>query len=70
VYRRRRYTGLSTATSLLENACYYQATKWLKSASAHQSQMAGQIVNSYSRDIDVIERTVFLQASTATATWL
>ncbi|MFI8479157.1 NAD(P)/FAD-dependent oxidoreductase [Pseudomonas sp. NPDC078700] len=52
------YTGLSTAISLLENGfkvCIVEAAKVGFGASGRNG---GQIVNSYSRDIDVIERTV------------
>jgi gamma-glutamylputrescine oxidase len=52
------YTGLSTAISLLENGfkvCILEAAKVGFGASGRNG---GQIVNSYSRDIDVIERTV------------
>ena len=52
------YTGLSTAISLLENGfkvCIVEAAKVGFGASGRNG---GQIVNSYSRDIDVIERSV------------
>ncbi|MET1077406.1 MAG: FAD-binding oxidoreductase [Pseudomonas sp.] len=52
------YTGLSTALFLLENGfkvCILEAAKVGFGASGRNG---GQIVNSYSRDIDVIERSV------------
>lgn len=52
------YTGLSTAIALLENGfkvCIVEAAKVGFGASGRNG---GQIVNSYSRDIDVIERSV------------
>jgi len=52
------YTGLSTALFLLESGfkvCIVEAAKVGFGASGRNG---GQIVNSYSRDIDVIERTV------------
>lgn len=51
------YTGLSTAIALLENGfkvCIVEAAKVGFGASGRNG---GQIVNSYSRDIDVIERS-------------
>ncbi|MGE8359237.1 NAD(P)/FAD-dependent oxidoreductase [Pseudomonas sp.] len=55
------YTGLSTAIALLENGfkvCIVEAAKVGFGASGRNG---GQIVNSYSRDIDVIERSVGAQ---------
>ncbi|MDH1261360.1 FAD-binding oxidoreductase [Pseudomonas sp. GD03944] len=55
------YTGLSTAIALLEDGfkvCIVEAAKVGFGASGRNG---GQIVNSYSRDIDVIERSVGAQ---------
>ena len=51
------YTGLSTALFLLENGFKVSVLEAAK-VGFGASGRNGQIVNSYSRDIDVIERTV------------
>ena len=52
------YTGLSTAISLLENGFKVVLVEAAKVGFGASGRNGGQIVNSYSRDIDVIERTV------------
>ena len=52
------YTGLSTAISLLENGFKVAIVGAAKVGFGASGRNGGQIVNSYSRDIDVIERTV------------
>jgi gamma-glutamylputrescine oxidase len=50
------YTGLSTAISLLENGFKVAIVEAAKVGFGASGRNGGQIVNSYSRDIDVIER--------------
>ncbi|CAN7602169.1 FAD-binding oxidoreductase [Aquipseudomonas alcaligenes] len=52
------YTGLSTALFLLENGFKVTLVEAAKVGFGASGRNGGQIVNSYSRDIDVIERTV------------
>ena len=52
------YTGLSTALFLLENGFKVSIVEAAKAGFGASGRNGGQIVNSYSRDIDVIERTV------------
>jgi gamma-glutamylputrescine oxidase len=52
------YTGLSTAIALLENGFKVIIVEAAKVGFGASGRNGGQIVNSYSRDIDVIERTV------------
>ncbi|HBO7427250.1 MULTISPECIES: NAD(P)/FAD-dependent oxidoreductase [Pseudomonas aeruginosa group] len=52
------YTGLSTALFLLENGFKVSVLEAAKVGFGASGRNGGQIVNSYSRDIDVIERTV------------
>lgn len=52
------YTGLSTALFLLENGFKVTVVEAAKVGFGASGRNGGQIVNSYSRDIDVIERTV------------
>lgn len=52
------YTGLSTALSLLENGFKVSIVEAAKVGFGASGRNGGQIVNSYSRDIDVIERTL------------
>ena len=52
------YTGLSTALFLLENGFKVRIVEAAKVGFGASGRNGGQIVNSYSRDIDVIERTV------------
>ena len=52
------YTGLSTAISLLENGFKVAIVEAAKVGFGASGRNGGQIVNSYSRDIDVIERTL------------
>ncbi len=52
------YTGLSTAISLLENGFKVVIVEAARVGFGASGRNGGQIVNSYSRDIDVIERTV------------
>lgn len=52
------YTGLSTAISLLENGFKVSIVEAAKVGFGASGRNGGQIVNSYSRDIDVIERSV------------
>lgn len=52
------YTGLSTALFLLENGFKVALVEAAKVGFGASGRNGGQIVNSYSRDIDVIERTV------------
>ncbi len=52
------YTGLSTAIALLENGFKVSIVEAAKVGFGASGRNGGQIVNSYSRDIDVIERTV------------
>lgn len=52
------YTGLSTAIALLENGFKVVIVEAAKVGFGASGRNGGQIVNSYSRDIDVIERTV------------
>ncbi|MFN3359710.1 MAG: NAD(P)/FAD-dependent oxidoreductase [Pseudomonas sp.] len=55
------YTGLSTAISLLENGFKVALVEAAKVGFGASGRNGGQIVNSYSRDIDVIERSVGAQ---------
>ncbi|MBD9677381.1 FAD-binding oxidoreductase [Pseudomonas sp. PDM18] len=52
------YTGLSTALFLLENGFKVTVLEAAKAGFGASGRNGGQIVNSYSRDIDVIERSV------------
>ena len=52
------YTGLSTALFLLENGFKVSIVEAAKVGFGASGRNGGQIVNSYSRDIDVIEHTV------------
>ncbi|WP_447751262.1 NAD(P)/FAD-dependent oxidoreductase [Pseudomonas nicosulfuronedens] len=52
------YTGLSTALFLLESGFKVTVLEAAKVGFGASGRNGGQIVNSYSRDIDVIERTV------------
>lgn len=52
------YTGLSTALFLLENGFRVTMVEAAKVGFGASGRNGGQIVNSYSRDIDVIERSV------------
>ncbi|NNG61444.1 FAD-binding oxidoreductase, partial [Pseudomonas fragi] len=52
------YTGLSSALFLLENGFRVTVLEAAKVGFGASGRNGGQIVNSYSRDIDVIERTV------------
>jgi len=52
------YTGLSSALFLLENGFKVSIVEAAKVGFGASGRNGGQIVNSYSRDIDVIERTV------------
>ena len=52
------YTGLSTAISMLENGFKVSIVEAAKVGFGASGRNGGQIVNSYSRDIDVIERSV------------
>lgn len=52
------YTGLSTAISLLEHGFKVSIVEAAKVGFGASGRNGGQIVNSYSRDIDVIERSV------------
>ncbi|WP_150571587.1 NAD(P)/FAD-dependent oxidoreductase, partial [Pseudomonas fluorescens] len=52
------YTGLSSALFLLENGFKVTVVEAAKVGFGASGRNGGQIVNSYSRDIDVIERTV------------
>lgn len=52
------YTGLSTALFLLENGFKVSILEAAKVGFGASGRNGGQIVNSYSRDIDVIERSV------------
>lgn len=52
------YTGLSTALFLLENGFKVTIVEAAKVGFGASGRNGGQIVNSYSRDIDVIERSV------------
>ncbi|MHC8367609.1 NAD(P)/FAD-dependent oxidoreductase [Pseudomonas sp. ZT5P21] len=52
------YTGLSSALFLLENGFKVTVLEAVKVGFGASGRNGGQIVNSYSRDIDVIERTV------------
>ncbi len=52
------YTGLSTALFLLEKGFKVTIVEAAKVGFGASGRNGGQIVNSYSRDIDVIERTV------------
>ena len=52
------YTGLSTALFLLEHGFKVTVVEAAKVGFGASGRNGGQIVNSYSRDIDVIERTV------------
>ncbi|WP_397379870.1 NAD(P)/FAD-dependent oxidoreductase [Pseudomonas sp.] len=52
------YTGLSTAISLLEHGFKVSSVEAAKVGFGASGRNGGQIVNSYSRDIDVIERSV------------
>ncbi|MCU1717355.1 NAD(P)/FAD-dependent oxidoreductase [Pseudomonas sp. 5P_3.1_Bac2] len=55
------YTGLSTAIALLENGFKVVIVEAAKVGFGASGRNGGQIVNSYSRDIDVIERSVGAQ---------
>ena len=52
------YTGLSTAIALLESGFKVSIVEAAKVGFGASGRNGGQIVNSYSRDIDVIERSV------------
>jgi len=52
------YTGLSSALFLLEHGFRVTVLEAAKVGFGASGRNGGQIVNSYSRDIDVIERTV------------
>src|SRR5471032_347083 len=52
------YTGLSSALFLLENGFRVVVLEAAKVGFGASGRNGGQIVNSYSRDIDVIERSV------------
>ncbi|WP_341520026.1 FAD-binding oxidoreductase [Pseudomonas sp. G.S.17] len=52
------YTGLSSALFLLEHGFRVKVLEAAKVGFGASGRNGGQIVNSYSRDIDVIERTV------------
>ncbi|WP_312937262.1 FAD-binding oxidoreductase [Pseudomonas sp.] len=52
------YTGLSSALFLLENGFKVRIVEAAKVGFGASGRNGGQIVNSYSRDIDVIERSV------------
>ncbi|MDZ5603917.1 FAD-binding oxidoreductase [Pseudomonas sp. RP23018S] len=52
------YTGLSSALFLLENGFKVRVVEAAKVGFGASGRNGGQIVNSYSRDIDVIERSV------------
>lgn len=52
------YTGLSSALFLLENGFRVRVLEAARVGFGASGRNGGQIVNSYSRDIDVIERTV------------
>lgn len=52
------YTGLSAALSLLEQGFKVTVLEAVKVGFGASGRNGGQIVNSYSRDIDVIERSV------------
>ncbi|TBV09415.1 NAD(P)/FAD-dependent oxidoreductase [Phytopseudomonas dryadis] len=52
------YTGLSTALFLLENGMRVHIVEAARVGFGASGRNGGQIVNSYSRDIDTIERTV------------
>ncbi|TBU87333.1 NAD(P)/FAD-dependent oxidoreductase [Phytopseudomonas dryadis] len=52
------YTGLSTALFLLENGMRVRIVEAARVGFGASGRNGGQIVNSYSRDIDTIERTV------------
>ena len=52
------YTGLSSALFLLESGFKVTVLEAAKVGFGASGRNGGQIVNSYSRDIDVIERTV------------
>jgi gamma-glutamylputrescine oxidase len=52
------YTGLSTAIALLESGFKVVIVEAAKVGFGASGRNGGQIVNSYSRDIDVIERSV------------
>jgi len=52
------YTGLSSALFLLEHGFKVTVLEAAKVGFGASGRNGGQIVNSYSRDIDVIERTV------------
>jgi gamma-glutamylputrescine oxidase len=52
------YTGLSTAIALLESGFKVSIVEAAKVGFGASGRNGGQIVNSYSRDIDSIERTV------------
>ena len=57
------YTGLSTALFLLENGFRVTVLEAAKVGFGASGRNGGQIVNSYSRDIDVIERSTDPQAA-------
>jgi gamma-glutamylputrescine oxidase len=57
------YTGLSSALFLLEHGFSVTVLEAAKVGFGASGRNGGQIVNSYSRDIDVIERTVDPQAA-------
>lgn len=58
MHHRAGYTGLSSALFLLENGFKVSIVEAAKVGFGASGRNGGQIVNSYSRDIDVIERTV------------
>lgn len=57
------YTGLSTALHLLERGVGVVVLEQARVGWGASGRNGGQIVNSYSRDIDVIERTAGTQAA-------
>jgi gamma-glutamylputrescine oxidase len=63
------YTGLSTALFLLENGFKVTVLEAARVGFGASGRNGGQIVNSYSRDIDVIERSVGGSRPNCWATW-
>ena len=55
------YTGISTALFLLEQGFKVTVLEAVKVGFGASGRNGGQIVNSYSRDIDVIERSAGAQ---------
>ena len=62
------YTGLSSALFLLEAGFTVTVLEAAKVGFGASGRNGGQIVNSYSRDIDVIERTVGAKQAPITQT--